>query len=167
MKRRIGVPDGWHTNPETGDRFHLKDGWVESVNDEPSIYRANGDVWWTHRGKTHREGDKPAIVRANGQELYYQHGKQHRETGPAVVYPDGKQVWFYEDRVHSTAGPAVVHPDGREEYCLFGRALPKEQWAHRMELQKRKATKVERSREHHAFVEKLRKQRQGQGQELG
>ena len=97
--------------------------------DQPIQYTvsvfSNGDKFWYHQDKLHRE-DGPAVKCSDGYKEWWINGKLHREDGPAIEYPDGSYCWYFDGVYHREDGPAIFQKcGGRKEYYHHGKIIRK------------------------------------------
>lgn len=67
------------------------DGNLHSFNGEPAVVYSNGDKYWYHHGRRHRDNG-PAILTNKGF-YWYCNGKKHRLDGPAIDYCQFLEYW--------------------------------------------------------------------------
>jgi hypothetical protein len=117
---------------DCGYEYHLKNGYLHSEKDMPSMITKNSYRWY-HYGKLHRtvldkEGrQKPAIICSKGSRRYYINGKLHRNPDPdgtqppAVIDVRGTRKWYYKGKKHRIDAPAVVYKNGDYEWYKNGK----------------------------------------------
>ena len=71
-------------------------------------------------GLLHSINDQPSIIRANGLLEWYWYGNRHRVGGPAIIFPDKTQKWFKDGYLHREDGPAWYRSCGDCFWFLHG-----------------------------------------------
>jgi len=88
------------------------------LHGSPALEYENGDKFWYHMGKLHRDIG-PAAITSKG-DFWYKHGKYHRLDGPAVQLKNGFSAWYENGLLHRLDGPAIINPKKGNEFWIEG-----------------------------------------------